>query len=74
MVNFFNHVVEDIHALLVRGKGKKLKLDSFLSTQGAEIINDTDGLVHFTYGYDDIRKHEYMRLVLDNGKWLISSF
>jgi len=41
---------------------------------GAEIINDNDGLVHFTYGYDDIRKHEYMRLVLDSGKWLISSF
>ena len=41
---------------------------------GAEIINDTNGLVHFTFGYDDIRKHEYMRLVLDNGKWLISSF
>jgi hypothetical protein len=41
---------------------------------GAEIINDTNGLVHFTFGYDDIRKHEYMRLVLDKGKWLISSF
>ena len=41
---------------------------------GAEIINNTHGLVHFTFGIKDDRKHEYMHLVLDDGKWFISSF
>jgi hypothetical protein len=42
---------------------------------GAEIINDSDGLVHFTFGIKvDNRRHEYMHLVLEDGKWFISSF
>ena len=41
---------------------------------GAEIINNTHGLVHFTFGINDDRRHEYMHLILDDGMWFISSF
>jgi len=41
---------------------------------GAEIINDSYGLVHFTFGNNDNRRHEYMQLVLENGKWFLGQF
>ena len=41
---------------------------------GAEVINNPHGLVHFTFGDSENRRHEYMHLVLDDGKWFISSF
>ena len=41
---------------------------------GAKIINNKHGLVHFTFGIKDDRGHEYMHLVLEYGKWFISSF
>ena len=57
-------------------KDEKQEIYSFGSSVslGAEIINDNNGLVHFTFGKNDKRKHEYMHLVLDDGKWFISSF
>jgi len=41
---------------------------------GAEILNDSYGLVHFTFGNKDNRRHEYMQLVLENGKWFLGQF